>query len=63
MTVASARPTVAFSKKTADFPAGMLVTPRSATAVANAFELSSIFQPVMSTALVPVFVTSNQSAA
>ena len=31
--------------------------------MANAFELSSIFQPVMSTALVPVLVTSNQSAA
>ena len=35
----------------------------AATAVAKAFELSSIFQPVMSTAVVPVFVTSNQSAA
>ena len=34
----------------------------SATAEPNEFELSSIFQPVMLTALVLVFVTSNQSA-
>ena len=40
----------------------MLVTPVSATALANELELSSIFQPVMSTATEPVFVSSNQSA-
>ena len=39
------------------------MTPRSATATSNEFELSSNFQPVMSTVVVPVFVTSNQSAA
>ena len=66
---ASVLPVVLPSKNTTDFPAGMLVTAvrpgtlRSATDEANEFELSSIFQLVMSTALVPLFVTSNQSAA
>jgi hypothetical protein len=41
----------------------MLVMPFSATAEPKASELSSIFQPVISTALDPLFVTSNQSAA
>ena len=48
--------------KITDSPGAMPAMPLSATAVANAFELSSILQPVMFTALVPVFVTSNQSA-
>src|SRR5262249_36295166 len=51
MSAASVVPVAVPSIKTADFPAGMLVTPRSATAEPNEFELSSIFQPVMSTAL------------
>ena len=38
------------------------MTPLSATALANALELSSTFQPVMSTACAPVLVSSNQSA-
>ena len=40
----------------------MLAMPFSATLLAKLLELSSIFQPVMSIARVPVFVTSNQSA-
>ena len=40
----------------------MLVTPLSAIALANAFELSSTLKPVRSTACAPVLVTSNQSA-
>ena len=41
----------------------MLVMPLSATAEAKESELSSTFQPVMSMAVDPRFVTSNQSAA
>ena len=41
---------------------GELVTPLSAIALANAFELSSILKPVMSTACAPVLVSSIQSA-
>ena len=48
--------------KITDSPGAMLVMPFRATAVAKEFELSSIFQPAMFTALAPVFVTSNQSA-
>ena len=51
------------SRNTTDCPAAMLVTPRKTTADANALESSSIFQPEMLTAVVPVFVSSNQSAA
>ncbi|EDY19449.1 hypothetical protein CfE428DRAFT_3134 [Chthoniobacter flavus Ellin428] len=40
----------------------MLVTLRSGTPSENEFELSSIFQPVMSSEVVPVLVGSNQSA-
>src|SRR5262245_37007093 len=48
---------------TTDSPALMLVIPARATAAAGDPELSSIFQPVMSTANAVPFVTSNQSAA
>jgi hypothetical protein len=48
--------------KITDSPAPILATPFSARLEAKLFELSSNFQPVMSTALVPVLVTSNQSA-
>ena len=48
--------------KITDSPAAMVVIPLKATDVAKAFESSSIFQPVMSTVLELVFVTSNQSA-
>src|SRR5215510_998680 len=48
--------------KIADLPGAMLATPLSATELAKAFELSSMRQPAMLTTLVPVFVTSNQSA-
>src|SRR5258708_35327500 len=41
----------------------MLPTPTIGTDNAALFELSSIFQPVMSTAAPPTLVTSNQSAA
>src|ERR1700722_15902962 len=51
------------SKNTAALPAGMVETPPSATAELFESELSSIFQPVRSTVLEPVLVTSNQSAA
>src|SRR5262245_26144353 len=60
---ASVEPSAIPSRKIADFPGGMLPTPRRATADANAFELSSIFQPERSTGPAPVLVTSNQSAA
>ena len=69
MIVASLLPVPLSSKKTTDFPAGILVTAgrpdtlRSETAEAKELELSSIFQPLMFTSLGPVFVTSNQSAA
>src|SRR5262245_47466004 len=43
-------------------PGAMLVTPFKGTAAANDSELSSILQPVMSTAAPPTLVTSNQSA-
>src|SRR5262245_36935509 len=49
--------------KITERPAGIDVTMRSATAEPNEYELSSIFQPVMSTVVAPRFVTSNQSAA
>ncbi len=49
--------------KMTDCFGAMLLTPVRAIALANAFELSSTFQPVRSTACVPVLVTSNQSAA
>ena len=50
-----------FSMNTTDSPAAMLVMPFSATAAAGEPELSSIFQPVISTANGEEFVTSNQS--
>ncbi len=53
---------VAVSRKITDCPGAILVTPLRDTELAEELELSSIFQPVMSTALVPIFVTSNQSA-
>src|SRR5262245_51615449 len=40
----------------------MLATPTIGTDTAKLFELSSILQPVMSTAAPPTLVTSNQSA-
>src|SRR5215468_9085887 len=58
----SVEPSASPSRKIADAPAGMLVTPRSATALAAALELSSIFQPATFTGLLPLLVTSNQSA-
>src|SRR4051812_28798051 len=48
--------------KITDPPGAIDVIPFRATAAPNEFELSSIRQPVMLTALPPVFVTSNQSA-
>ena len=53
---------VAVSKKITDSPGAMLVIPLRATDAAKEPELSSIFQPVISTAVAFVFVTSNQSA-
>src|SRR5262245_47368564 len=50
------------SRKITDSPGAMLVMPFRATAAANEFELSSIFQPAIFTGAGPVFVTSNQSA-
>src|ERR1700750_1297303 len=54
--------TVPPSRKMTDSPGAMLVIPLKATVAANESELSSILQPVMSTAKAVVFVTSNQSA-
>src|SRR5262249_12323947 len=51
------------SKNTADFPAGSEEMPSRGTALPAELELSSIFQPVRSTAAGPVLVSSNQSAA
>ena len=51
------------SVKIADCPGARLGTPVSATEFASRFELSSIRQPVRSTGVDPVLVTSNQSAA
>src|SRR5579871_2992334 len=48
--------------KMTDSPGAMLVMPFRATAEAKELELSSIFQPVMFTALALTLVTSNQSA-
>ena len=47
--------------KMTDSPAAMLVTPASATELANVFELSSMRQPEMLTASAPILVSSNQS--
>jgi len=54
---------LALSIKITDSPGAMLVMPFKATAEPKEFELSSIFQPLMFAAAVPVLVTSNQSAA
>ena len=51
------------SIRMADWPGAIVVTPLRATALAKLAELSSIFQPVISTALALRLVTSNQSAA
>ena len=51
------------SKKITDSPAAILVIPVKAKAAVKEFELSSTFQPVISSAVVPLLVTSNQSAA
>src|SRR5262245_17119282 len=51
------------SMKITDSPGAMLAMPLSGTAEPNELELSSIFQPVMFWAAVPMLVTSNQSAA
>jgi hypothetical protein len=51
------------SRKITDSPAAMLVIPFRATDDAKEFEASSIFQPLMLTAALPVLVSSNQSAA
>ena len=48
--------------KITDSPGAMLVMPLKGTAAAKDSELSSTFQPVMSTGPAPVLVTSNQSA-
>src|SRR5262245_3488492 len=61
MTVAAGLLAV-LSMKMTDSPGAMLVIPFKDTAAAKEFELSSIFQPVIFTAVEPVFVTSNQSA-
>lgn len=50
------------STKMTDSSGAIVVTPFKATALANAPELSSTFQPVMSSAVAPLLVTSNQSA-
>ena len=47
--------------KMTDSPGAMLVTPVRAMALAKALELSSTFQPVISTVLALMLVTSNQS--
>ena len=51
------------SKKITDSPALIVVIPLIGTEDAKELELSSIFHPVMVTAVVPVLVNSNQSAA
>ena len=48
--------------KITDSPAAMVVMPLKAIDEVKAFELSSTLEPVMSTALELLFVTSNQSA-
>ena len=48
--------------KITDSPGAMLVMPFKGTAATGDSELSSTFQPVMSTGAAPVLVTSNQSA-
>ena len=53
---------MAISMKITASPGAMLVTPNIGTAEAMACELSSIFQPVMFAVVVPMLVTSNQSA-
>src|ERR1700759_3362403 len=50
------------SMNTADWPGASVATPVSGTALANAFELSSILKPVRSTVRGPVLVSSHQSA-
>jgi hypothetical protein len=50
---------VAVSTKITDSPGAMLLMPFKATAAMGDSELSFIFQPVISTAVAPVFVTSN----
>src|SRR5262245_45571080 len=49
--------------KITDSPGAMLVIPPRANAAVGDSEPSSTFHPVMSTALAPMLVTSNQSAA
>src|SRR5262245_17245080 len=51
------------STNATDRPAARTPAPLRATAPTGALELSSIFQPVMSTGPAPRLVTSNQSAA
>src|SRR5262249_39775857 len=51
------------SMKMTDSPAPMLVIPLRGTAKLKELELSSIFQPLMFTALAPVFGNANQSSA
>ncbi len=51
------------STKIADCPGVRLDTPFSATALASRFDSSSNFQPVRSIVVVPVLVSSHQSAA
>src|SRR5262249_6796970 len=51
------------SMKITDSPAAMLAMPFNAMADPKDLESSSIFHPVISTAALPRFVTSNQSAA
>ena len=53
---------IVLSMRIADWPGAMLPTPRIGTDSATSFELSSMVQPVMSTAAEPTLVTSNQSA-
>ena len=61
--IESAAPVVGDSKNITDSPALIVVIPLITTEEANELELSSIFHPVMFTAVVPVLVNSNQSAA
>src|SRR5262245_57128807 len=62
MNAAAAAAGLAVSMQMTASPGAMEVTPFSAMALANACELSSSFQPVMSTGVLAVWVASNQSA-
>src|SRR5262245_48894636 len=52
---------VSLSMKITESPGAMLVTPFNPTARPKTLQLSSIFQPEISTTALPILVTSNQS--